>query len=191
MWGSSWAWGLELQPSRSGWGQKGLLKAQTQCECCRKVFLPSLCSSHSEATREAQTIWWLEELVPRRLPPNPMYLSYEPDPTQRQRQGPQGPTKGVAIVPRLGGRGVACRPLACSPRPTFCSLLSRRRAMKRNIQLRCPFRKGTCEITQKTRRQCQACRLRKCLESGMKKESEQRGAPRRVWGQVHCEPGAE
>lgn len=42
--------------------------------------------------------------------------------------------------------------------------------MKRNIQLRCPFRKGTCEITQKTRRQCQACRLRKCLESGMKKE---------------------
>ncbi|XP_066203671.1 nuclear receptor subfamily 1 group I member 2 isoform X1 [Saccopteryx leptura] len=45
-----------------------------------------------------------------------------------------------------------------------------RRAMKRNARLRCPFRKGTCEITQKTRRQCQACRLRKCLESGMKKE---------------------
>ncbi|XP_023611570.1 nuclear receptor subfamily 1 group I member 2 [Myotis lucifugus] len=45
-----------------------------------------------------------------------------------------------------------------------------RRAMKRNARLRCPFRKGTCEITQKTRRQCQACRLRKCLESGMRKE---------------------
>ncbi|XP_035874035.1 nuclear receptor subfamily 1 group I member 2 isoform X1 [Phyllostomus discolor] len=45
-----------------------------------------------------------------------------------------------------------------------------RRAMKRNARLRCPFRKGTCEITQTTRRQCQACRLRKCLESGMKKE---------------------
>ncbi|XP_023573386.1 nuclear receptor subfamily 1 group I member 2 [Octodon degus] len=45
-----------------------------------------------------------------------------------------------------------------------------RRAMKRNVRLRCPFRKGVCEITQKTRRQCQACRLRKCLESGMKKE---------------------
>uniref|UniRef100_A0A8C5K9R9 Nuclear receptor subfamily 1, group I, member 2 n=1 Tax=Jaculus jaculus TaxID=51337 RepID=A0A8C5K9R9_JACJA len=44
------------------------------------------------------------------------------------------------------------------------------RAMKRNVRLRCPFRKGTCEITRKTRRQCQACRLRKCLESGMKKE---------------------
>uniref|UniRef100_A0A8C8ZQP9 Nuclear receptor subfamily 1 group I member 2 n=1 Tax=Prolemur simus TaxID=1328070 RepID=A0A8C8ZQP9_PROSS len=45
-----------------------------------------------------------------------------------------------------------------------------RRAMKRNAGLRCPYRKGTCEITRKTRRQCQACRLRKCLESGMKKE---------------------
>uniref|UniRef100_A0A8C9MCG0 Nuclear receptor subfamily 1 group I member 2 n=1 Tax=Panthera tigris altaica TaxID=74533 RepID=A0A8C9MCG0_PANTA len=45
-----------------------------------------------------------------------------------------------------------------------------RRAIKRNTRLRCPFRKGACEITQKTRRQCQACRLRKCLESGMKKE---------------------
>ncbi|XP_052595716.1 nuclear receptor subfamily 1 group I member 2 isoform X3 [Peromyscus californicus insignis] len=45
-----------------------------------------------------------------------------------------------------------------------------RRAMKRNVRLRCPFRKGTCEINRKTRRQCQACRLRKCLESGMKKE---------------------
>ncbi|XP_010979872.1 nuclear receptor subfamily 1 group I member 2 [Camelus dromedarius] len=45
-----------------------------------------------------------------------------------------------------------------------------RRAMKRNARPRCLFRKGTCEITRKTRRQCQACRLRKCLESGMRKE---------------------
>ncbi|XP_043847264.1 nuclear receptor subfamily 1 group I member 2 isoform X2 [Dromiciops gliroides] len=45
-----------------------------------------------------------------------------------------------------------------------------RRVIKRNVRLRCPFRKGACEITQKTRRQCQACRLRKCLDSGMKKE---------------------
>uniref|UniRef100_H0WTB6 Nuclear receptor subfamily 1 group I member 2 n=1 Tax=Otolemur garnettii TaxID=30611 RepID=H0WTB6_OTOGA len=44
-----------------------------------------------------------------------------------------------------------------------------RRTVKRNARLRCPFRKGACEITLKTRRQCQACRLRKCLESGMKK----------------------
>ncbi|XP_053420153.1 nuclear receptor subfamily 1 group I member 2 isoform X1 [Nycticebus coucang] len=52
----------------------------------------------------------------------------------------------------------------------FCFLFPHRRAVKRNARLRCPFRKGACEITRKTRRQCQACRLRKCLESGMKKE---------------------
>uniref|UniRef100_A0A8D0RCG1 Nuclear receptor subfamily 1 group I member 2 n=2 Tax=Sus scrofa TaxID=9823 RepID=A0A8D0RCG1_PIG len=45
-----------------------------------------------------------------------------------------------------------------------------RRAIKRNARPRCLFRKGACEITRKTRRQCQACRLRKCLESGMRKE---------------------
>ncbi|XP_036600004.1 nuclear receptor subfamily 1 group I member 2 [Trichosurus vulpecula] len=45
-----------------------------------------------------------------------------------------------------------------------------RRIMKRNVRLRCPFRKGTCVINQKTRKQCQACRLRKCLDSGMRKE---------------------
>ncbi|XP_068925997.1 nuclear receptor subfamily 1 group I member 2 [Petaurus breviceps papuanus] len=45
-----------------------------------------------------------------------------------------------------------------------------RRVVKRNVRLRCPFRKGTCVINQKTRKQCQACRLRKCLDSGMRKE---------------------
>lgn len=65
------------------------------------------------------------------------------------------------------------RELGCPTRPTFCSLSSGRRAIKRNARPRCLFRKGACEITRKTRRQCQACRLRKCLESGMRKESEQ------------------
>lgn len=64
--------------------------------------------------------------------------------------------------------------------------------MKRNARLRCPFRKGTCEITQKTRRQCQACRLRKCLESGMRKESEWRGVPGRAGAGARApEPGAQ
>ena len=63
--------------------------------------------------------------------------------------------------------------------------------MKRNTRLRCPFRKGACEITQKTRRQCQACRLRKCLESGMKKESERREVPWAGvgWGARALSPG--
>uniref|UniRef100_A0A2K6S5X1 Nuclear receptor subfamily 1 group I member 2 n=1 Tax=Saimiri boliviensis boliviensis TaxID=39432 RepID=A0A2K6S5X1_SAIBB len=79
--------------------------------------------------------------------------------------------KGFFRTSGLGGGNVA----PASPKGV-CSIASLRaasagrRAMKRNARLRCPFRKGACEITRKTRRQCQACRLRKCLESGMKKE---------------------
>ncbi|KAM8977233.1 nuclear receptor subfamily 1 group I member 2 [Pelodytes ibericus] len=44
-----------------------------------------------------------------------------------------------------------------------------RRAMKRNLCLRCPFQ-NACVINKNNRRHCQACRLKKCLDIGMKKE---------------------
>lgn len=44
-----------------------------------------------------------------------------------------------------------------------------RRAMKRSIHLNCPFQ-GSCVITKNNRRQCQACRLRRCVDIGMRKE---------------------
>nr|XP_033796792.1 nuclear receptor subfamily 1 group I member 2 isoform X1 [Geotrypetes seraphini]XP_033796793.1 nuclear receptor subfamily 1 group I member 2 isoform X1 [Geotrypetes seraphini]XP_033796794.1 nuclear receptor subfamily 1 group I member 2 isoform X1 [Geotrypetes seraphini]XP_033796795.1 nuclear receptor subfamily 1 group I member 2 isoform X1 [Geotrypetes seraphini] len=44
-----------------------------------------------------------------------------------------------------------------------------RRAMKRRIQLDCPFR-SSCVITKSNRRRCQSCRLKKCLDIGMRKE---------------------
>ncbi|KAL2081044.1 hypothetical protein ACEWY4_022897 [Coilia grayii] len=44
-----------------------------------------------------------------------------------------------------------------------------RRAMKRPESFRCPFQKN-CVITKSNRRQCQACRLQKCLSIGMRKE---------------------
>ncbi|KAM3935821.1 nuclear receptor subfamily 1 group I member 2 [Leptodactylus fuscus] len=44
-----------------------------------------------------------------------------------------------------------------------------RRAMKRRLQLSCPFQ-NTCVINKSNRRHCQACRLKKCLDIGMKKE---------------------
>ncbi|XP_018430555.1 PREDICTED: nuclear receptor subfamily 1 group I member 2-like isoform X2 [Nanorana parkeri] len=44
-----------------------------------------------------------------------------------------------------------------------------RRAMKRNLRLNCPFQ-NSCVINRNNRRHCQACRLKKCLDIGMKKE---------------------
>ncbi|XP_051997960.1 nuclear receptor subfamily 1 group I member 2 [Xyrauchen texanus] len=44
-----------------------------------------------------------------------------------------------------------------------------RRAMKRPTQYCCPFR-NVCVITKSNRRQCQSCRLQKCLSIGMKRE---------------------
>ncbi|XP_078142067.1 nuclear receptor subfamily 1 group I member 2 [Centroberyx gerrardi] len=44
-----------------------------------------------------------------------------------------------------------------------------RRAIKRSTQLRCAFL-NNCNITKNNRRQCQACRLRKCQDIGMCKE---------------------
>ncbi|KAG8535461.1 hypothetical protein GDO81_028479, partial [Engystomops pustulosus] len=44
-----------------------------------------------------------------------------------------------------------------------------RRAMKRSLRLSCPFQ-NSCVINKSNRRHCQACRLKKCLDIGMKKE---------------------
>ncbi|KAJ8388572.1 hypothetical protein AAFF_G00132860 [Aldrovandia affinis] len=46
---------------------------------------------------------------------------------------------------------------------------SRTRAMRRPVKFICPFQ-NVCFITKSSRRQCQACRLRKCEEMGMLKE---------------------
>lgn len=44
-----------------------------------------------------------------------------------------------------------------------------RRAIKRRQRLSCPFQ-NACVINKNNRRHCQACRLKKCLDIGMKKE---------------------
>ncbi|XP_075053581.1 nuclear receptor subfamily 1 group I member 2 [Mixophyes fleayi] len=44
-----------------------------------------------------------------------------------------------------------------------------RRAVKRNLRLSCPFQ-NSCVVNKNNRRHCQACRLKKCLDFGMKRE---------------------
>eukprot|EP00064_Thunnus_orientalis_P009417 superscaffoldBa00001195_g9441 len=45
-----------------------------------------------------------------------------------------------------------------------------RRSMKRKASFTCPFN-GSCTITKDNRRHCQACRLKRCIDIGMMKES--------------------
>ncbi|CAF1354714.1 unnamed protein product [Rotaria sordida] len=63
-----------------------------------------------------------------------------------------------------------------------CKAFFRRNALKDPATLECR-RHGNCDITLETRRRCSACRLIKCLNSGMKRDrlltAEQRAAKRR------------
>uniref|UniRef100_A0A7N5KFH2 Nuclear receptor subfamily 1 group I member 3 n=1 Tax=Ailuropoda melanoleuca TaxID=9646 RepID=A0A7N5KFH2_AILME len=45
-----------------------------------------------------------------------------------------------------------------------------RRAASKSTDLTCPFA-GSCKVNKAQRRHCPACRLQKCLEAGMKKET--------------------
>ncbi|KAK2540145.1 hypothetical protein Q9966_004713 [Columba livia] len=46
-----------------------------------------------------------------------------------------------------------------------------RRSINKGVRFTCPFSRS-CPITKAKRRQCQACRLQKCLDVGMRKDSE-------------------
>ncbi|KAG8451408.1 hypothetical protein GDO86_003573, partial [Hymenochirus boettgeri] len=46
-----------------------------------------------------------------------------------------------------------------------------RRSISKGLQFSCPFTR-TCPVTKAKRRQCQACRLQKCINVGMRKDSE-------------------
>ncbi|NWR63877.1 NR1I3 protein, partial [Bucorvus abyssinicus] len=49
-----------------------------------------------------------------------------------------------------------------------------RRSVLKGVHFTCPFARS-CPITKAKRRQCQACRLQKCLAAGMRKDSECQG----------------
>lgn len=62
-------------------------------------------------------------------------------------------------------------PTCPMPSPTLTASVSHRRTVGKSTGLSCPFA-GSCKINKAQRRHCPACRLRKCLDAGMKKESE-------------------
>uniref|UniRef100_A0A8C0AT11 Nuclear receptor subfamily 1 group I member 3 n=1 Tax=Buteo japonicus TaxID=224669 RepID=A0A8C0AT11_9AVES len=49
-----------------------------------------------------------------------------------------------------------------------------RRSINKGVRFTCPFTQS-CPVTKAKRRQCQACRLQKCLDVGMRKDSEHSG----------------
>ena len=46
-----------------------------------------------------------------------------------------------------------------------------RRSVNKGVCFTCPLARS-CPVTKANRRQCQACRLQKCLDAGMRKDSE-------------------
>uniref|UniRef100_A0A8D2QSY5 Nuclear receptor domain-containing protein n=1 Tax=Zosterops lateralis melanops TaxID=1220523 RepID=A0A8D2QSY5_ZOSLA len=47
----------------------------------------------------------------------------------------------------------------------------RRRSVIKGVRFTCPLARR-CPVTKAKRRQCQACRLQKCLDVGMRRDSE-------------------
>lgn len=62
-------------------------------------------------------------------------------------------------------------PTCPMPSLTLTASVSHRRTVGKSTGLSCPFA-GSCKINKAQRRHCPACRLRKCLDAGMRKESE-------------------
>uniref|UniRef100_A0A8C8BDZ1 Nuclear receptor domain-containing protein n=1 Tax=Otus sunia TaxID=257818 RepID=A0A8C8BDZ1_9STRI len=68
---------------------------------------------------------------------------------------PPGDTQGQSPWPHSRALGL------CPPR----------RSINKGARFTCPFARS-CPVTKAKRRQCQACRLQKCLDVGMRKDSE-------------------
>uniref|UniRef100_A0A1I8ABB0 Nuclear receptor domain-containing protein n=2 Tax=Steinernema glaseri TaxID=37863 RepID=A0A1I8ABB0_9BILA len=107
-------------------------------------------------------------------------MSQPPDsPSEDASSGSPNPrstvnTRNLSIEQELNGK--ACK--VCGDRAVgynfgvisceSCKAFFRRNASRKN-EIKCPFT-NKCEINQVSRRFCQSCRLKKCLDSGMNKE---------------------
>uniref|UniRef100_A0A3B3SWP8 Photoreceptor-specific nuclear receptor n=1 Tax=Paramormyrops kingsleyae TaxID=1676925 RepID=A0A3B3SWP8_9TELE len=62
-----------------------------------------------------------------------------------------------------------------------------KRSVRRRLVYRCQASTGMCPVDKAHRNQCQACRLKKCLQAGMKKDAVQNERQPRSTAQVHLE----
>lgn len=83
---------------------------------------------------------------------------------------PRDPWAQLGLAYVISDPHVATRSLPSPPALPNVSV-SHRRTVTRSTGLTCPFA-GRCEVNKIQRRHCPACRLQKCLDAGMKKDSE-------------------
>ncbi|XP_048828893.1 photoreceptor-specific nuclear receptor-like [Brienomyrus brachyistius] len=62
-----------------------------------------------------------------------------------------------------------------------------KRSVRRRLVYRCQASTGMCPVDKAHRNQCQACRLKKCLQAGMKKDAVQNERQPRSTAQIHLE----
>ncbi|NXG24557.1 NR1I3 protein, partial [Grallaria varia] len=89
-----------------------------------------------------------------------------PSDAERSPRGPPGDSGGDKVCAVCGDRasGYHFHVMSCEGCKGFF-----RRSMIKGVQFVCPLARR-CPVTKAKRRQCQACRLQKCLDVGMRKD---------------------
>ncbi|NXG72529.1 NR1I3 protein, partial [Baryphthengus martii] len=121
--------------------------------------------------------------------PSDAESSPHPLPGSRGPGGEEDPEEKVCAVCGDRATGYHFHVMTCEGCKGFF-----RRSVIKGVRFTCPFARR-CPITKAKRRQCQACRLQKCLDVGMRKDSECGGTGTAVgdvgWGDTGDSGGGD